>query len=308
MTLRIGVPDLISPSYFPAIAAVELGFFAAEGLDARIELVFPVTKTYQEQADGAIDFVAGSAHAALYVYQNWAGCKLVCALSQNMYWFLVVRSDLEPRGADLDVLRGLRIAAAPGPVDGLRRMLHEARLDPDRDLDIVPVPGSHGAGVSFGVSAARALETGAVDGFWANGMGAQVAVDGGFGTVLIDARRGDGPDGAVDYTFPAMVATDDRIENDRDTVAGAVRAIVAAQKALKEDPSRAEEAAAGHFPAQERSLITELVRRDAPFYDPSIPEPKVEAMNRFSEGIGILGSHRVDYHQVVATGFESIWR
>ncbi len=44
--LRVAIPDMVSPSYFPAIAAVELGFFKKEGLDATIELLFPVTKTY----------------------------------------------------------------------------------------------------------------------------------------------------------------------------------------------------------------------------------------------------------------------
>ena len=41
MPLRVAIPDLISPSYFPVIAAVELGFFKREGLDATIELLFP---------------------------------------------------------------------------------------------------------------------------------------------------------------------------------------------------------------------------------------------------------------------------
>ncbi len=112
--LRIAIPDMISPSYFPAIAAVELGLFEAEGLDATIELVFP------------------------------------------------------------------------------------------HDVDIGPVPGSEGAGVSFGVTAAKALEDGALDAFWANGMGAEVAIRRGVGRVLLDARRGDGPPGAEDYTFAAL--------------------------------------------------------------------------------------------------------
>ena len=38
--MRIGVPDMISNSYFPAIAAVDLGAFKTEGLDAEIELPF----------------------------------------------------------------------------------------------------------------------------------------------------------------------------------------------------------------------------------------------------------------------------
>jgi len=40
--LRIAVPDLISNSYFPVIAAAELGCFKREGLDVGLELVVPV--------------------------------------------------------------------------------------------------------------------------------------------------------------------------------------------------------------------------------------------------------------------------
>ena len=29
--MRIAVPDLVSNSYFPAVAAIELGFFQAQG-------------------------------------------------------------------------------------------------------------------------------------------------------------------------------------------------------------------------------------------------------------------------------------
>ena len=40
--MKIAVPDLISPSYFPAEAAVTLGFLANEGIDAQIELISPI--------------------------------------------------------------------------------------------------------------------------------------------------------------------------------------------------------------------------------------------------------------------------
>ena len=42
--MRIGVPDLISNSYFPAVAAGELGFFKAEGVDAELLHVYPMPK------------------------------------------------------------------------------------------------------------------------------------------------------------------------------------------------------------------------------------------------------------------------
>src|SRR5260221_12938024 len=124
---------MVSPSYFPAIAAVELGYFSEEGLETTIELLFPVTKTYEALRDGRLDFVGGAAHAPLYAFRDWAGCKLLCALSQNMYWFLVVRSDLGIGRGDLHALKGLRIRRAPAPADGVKPNLIRARLDPERE-------------------------------------------------------------------------------------------------------------------------------------------------------------------------------
>src|SRR5205807_546201 len=77
--MKLAVPDLISNSYFPAAAAVELGFFKQEGLDVLLELIFPVDKCYAALRDGTIDFVGGSAHPALAAFPDWRGVKLLCA-------------------------------------------------------------------------------------------------------------------------------------------------------------------------------------------------------------------------------------
>jgi NitT/TauT family transport system substrate-binding protein len=305
--LRIAIPDMVSPSYFPAIAAVELGFFRKEGLDASIELLFPVTKTFEALRYRQIDFVGGAAHAPLYAFRDWRGCKLLCALSQNMYWFLVVRKDVGAQRGDLRALKGLRIGAAPGPADGLKRMLVDSGMDPEADVKVGPVPGAAGAGASFGMAAAKALEDGVVDGFWANGMGAEVALRNGIGTLVIDARRGDGPNGCRNYTFAALATTQLRIDDEPEQVAAAVRSIVAAQDALKRDPSLAIVAAKRHFPPAELALIPELVRRDAPFYDPAISAESVDALNAFARSMGLLSGAQA-YEQVVATRFRPFWK
>ncbi len=306
MSLRIAIPDMVSPSYFPIIAAVELGFMRKEGLDATIELIFPVTRTYEQLRDGVVDYVGGSAHAPLYAFRNWEGCRLIGALAQKMYWFLVMRSDMKIERGDLSCVRGLRIGAAPGPVDGLKRMLALAGIDPQKDVTIGPVPGDAGAGVSFGVAAAKALGDGKIDGFWANGMGAEVAVRQGVGTRVLDARRGEGPAGAVDFTFPGLVTTTTRLERDPAEVAAVVRALVATQKALKANPDIATEAAARVFPAYETSIIAELIRRDAPFYDAAISRESVDAMNAFARDMGLL-SGPSSYEQVVASSMAPVW-
>src|SRR3989442_4345274 len=140
--MRLAVPDLVSNSYFPAIAAAELGFFKEEGLDVQLDLLFPVPQTMAALRDGNLDFVAGSAHSTLLAFHNWQGAKLLMALAQRTYWLLVLRSDLQAKHGDLSAVKGLRIGAAPGVDISLKRLLGEADIDPERDqVQIGPVPG-----------------------------------------------------------------------------------------------------------------------------------------------------------------------
>src|ERR1700750_1565873 len=73
--MKLAVPDMISNSYFPAIAAIELGFFKEEGLDVELELIFPVDKTYEALRDGKIDFVAGWGHSAPFRSGKASSCS-----------------------------------------------------------------------------------------------------------------------------------------------------------------------------------------------------------------------------------------
>src|ERR1700748_1079754 len=107
--MKLAVPDMISTSYFPALAAVELGFFAREGLDVELEMIFPVSKAYEALRDDTIEFVAGSAHAALSAFPEWRGVKLLAAQAQGMYWFLVMHADRKGTRGNLDVVRNSRI-------------------------------------------------------------------------------------------------------------------------------------------------------------------------------------------------------
>src|SRR5215468_9724032 len=141
--MKLAVPDMISNSYFPAIAAIERGCFKQEGLDIALELIYPVDKCYAALREGTVDFVGGSAHSALSAFPRWQGTKLLCAQGQGMYWFLVMHKDLGGKRGDLDVVKGRSIGAAPWVDMGLRRLLIEAGIDLARDqVKIAPVPGA----------------------------------------------------------------------------------------------------------------------------------------------------------------------
>jgi len=306
--MKLAVPDLISNSYFPAVAAAELGLFRAEGLDITVELIFPVDKAYAALRDGGVDFVGGSAHSALAAFPQWQGVKLICAQAQGMYWFLVMHKEFGAARGDIAAVKGRSIGAAPWVEMGLRRLLIEAGINPVADnVRIAPVPGSLAAGVNFGLAAAKALEERRIDGFWANGMGAEVAVRRGIGTVVLDVRRGDGPKQCFNYTMASIAATDALIERSPQIAAAAVRAIVKTHAALKNDVSLAAGIGRILFPPAQAGLIAELIRRDLPYYDARITPEFVAGMNAFARDVGILKGD-VPYGRVVAEQFAGLWQ
>lgn len=303
--MKIGVPDLVTNSYFPAIAAVELGFFSAQGLDVEIELIYP--QTVDALRDGAVDFAADCAHVTLEAFPRWQGAKVLMALSQGMYWLLIAHPGLGIERGDLGALKGLRIGAGPGVDLALRRLLIQAGVGPDRnDISIGPVPGSDVTGASFGVTAAKALEAGTIDGFWANGMGAETAIRRGVGSVILDVRRDNKPPGARSYTFSALMSSDRMIRNNPGAVAGAIRAVCGAQSALRDNPQLASKVGEKLFPREQAGMIADVIGRDIEFYSPAILEADVRGMNEFATSIGLL-DQPVAYEQVVATQFTSLW-
>src|SRR5947199_4434360 len=129
--MRITVSDSISPSYFVAIAAVQLGFFREEGVD--MEFVFPPADPSQALRDGVVDFYGGSPYTGLHAFPGWRGGAVLCALSHYTYWFLAVRSDLKCERGDVSAVKGLRLSASVLPGLTMKRLLEEAGIDFRRD-------------------------------------------------------------------------------------------------------------------------------------------------------------------------------
>jgi hypothetical protein len=84
--MKIAIPDLISNSYFPAIAAVKLGLFKQEGLDVDLELVVPVEKAMEALKDGSLELLGCSSHLVVSGFPEWQGAKLLCAKACTGFW------------------------------------------------------------------------------------------------------------------------------------------------------------------------------------------------------------------------------
>ena len=191
--------------------------------------------------------------------------KLLAAQAQGMYWFLVMRSDLEGDRDDVSVVRGRRIGAAPWVDLGLKQLVIDAGVDLG-EVDIAPVPGAVGAGTNFGLTAARALADGKIDGFWANGMGAEVALRSGAGTrgagraAAATVRRA-----ASTIRSPRLAATEAFVRRDPGRAAAVVRALRRRTGCSPRIPSARPTIGERIFPAEQAALIAELVRRDVPY-------------------------------------------
>lgn len=304
---RIWVPDLDSPSYFVAVAAVELGLFKQEGLD--VEFIHKATDGPERMRAGNLELIAGPAYAATRAFPGWDGVRLLCALSHYSYWFLALRSDIPAKRGDLQVLKGLRICAAETwPIMGLRHMLADAGFDLERDnIQLVLPPPAYGNKGYMARNGIDSITQNIADAFWGNGMRVALGESLGIAKLHLDLRRGDGPAGAKYYNFPALTASEHFINSHPEAPAAAVRAIVNTQRILKEDPSIATEVGKRLFPADEADLIAGLIARDAPYYDAEISGVAVDGLMRFAKSVGLI-KQAVPYEKLVATKFSHLWK
>jgi NitT/TauT family transport system substrate-binding protein len=305
--MRVAVPDLVSNSYFPVVAAVTLGVCKQEGLDISLELIAPLTDCVAALRAGRVDFIGASAHAPLLAFPEWDGAKLLCAQSHGTYWFLVMRKGLAIARGDLAGLKGRRIAAVPFVGAALKRLLIAAGIVPEREnIEIIMPDAARKPGTNFGVAAAQALENGTIDGFFANGVGAELAIVNGTGSLVLDIRRGDGPKEAFGYTMPAVATTAGFIDERPDAAAAMIRAIVKTQKMLKVDTGLATEVGERLFPAKEAQLIARVVTRDLPLYDARISESALASVNQYARDVGLLRGNPA-YETIVASQFSHLW-
>jgi len=302
--MRITVADAISPSYFVAIAAVQLGFFKEEGVD--MEFVFPPADPSQALREGVVDFYGGSPYTGLHAFPGWRGGAVLCALSHYTYWFLAVRSDLKCERGDVSAVKGLRLSASVLPGLTMKRLLEETGIDFRRD-NVRIVASPRRTSQNWAWDGVDAIEQGVADGYWGNGLRADLGVKRGIAKILLDVRRGDGPPAARHWTFPALVTTKRLLEEHPDIAAGAVRAVVKTQQALRAEPQLAAKAAQRLFPAEEASLIAFEVTRDLPFYDATVTEEMVAHASRFAREMGVLEGE-VRYGEFVASQFAPLWR
>jgi NitT/TauT family transport system substrate-binding protein len=216
------------------------GLFAKEGLTVEIVQVESGNDSIAGLASGDAQFAdVGFEDLVEMRQQGDDSIVIVHDILDRVTLTLVMRkeiaeskqvNDQSPLEDRLRALRGLKIGiTSPGaPTDTyMRYYLRSVGLNPDRDVEIIPVGGAS--------SLLAALKNGQIDAYHLSPPTPYVAAEQGFGTVLIDGPKGGVPD-LDEFAYTAWAAPRQWAESNPDKVAAFSRALKAATEKVKRDP------------------------------------------------------------------------
>jgi NitT/TauT family transport system substrate-binding protein len=239
------------------------GLFAKEGLTAEIVQVESGNDSIAALASGDAQFAdVGFEDLVEMRGQGDDSIVLVHDILDRVTLTLVMRkevaeskqvNDQSPLEDRLRALRGLKIGiTSPGaPTDTyMRYYLRSVGLNPDRDVEIIPVGGAS--------SLLAALKNGQIDAYHLSPPTPYIAAEQGFGTVLIDGPQGGVPD-LDNFAYTAWAAPRQWAEGNADKVTAFSRALNAATQKVKSDPEAVVGQILDDIGSEERAAILRTV-------------------------------------------------
>jgi ABC-type nitrate/sulfonate/bicarbonate transport system substrate-binding protein len=296
-TVRIALPKTLV--FFPVYAAETLELYAQEGV--RVEfLELPGPRASQAMVEGRADLSATFAERPISFLREGKPIKNVMTLLKQNPLVLVVRSDVPAR--DVKALKGLRVAstvAKSGSDLSLRAILRDGGLDLEKDVTI------EFAGVNGLIPSLRERKSDAA--ILPTDFAAQLIHDK-IARSLVDPRRGEGPAFVKDMNFTTLQASDAMLKARPDAVGKVVRAVVQAQKRLRDDGPLALRIALQWFPGVDAAVMQAILDADRPTYRPEITEEMMRQVHAGLRGALLPADDPpVPFADVVAVQYRPLW-
>ena len=197
---------------------------------------------------------------------------------------LTAGSSLEERLAGL---KGIKLAHPPGPLGVITAagVARAAGLDPEQDLELVPVRGE---------DQPQALTDGTVDAFVGHHPYIEDVLTGGSAIMLLHLTGGELPELGA---FPNQVfaLTPDTIAGNEEELRAALAALGDAQRAINEDASVAARALAVAFP----ELVGPILNQGVSIYAPGVPETPIITEQAYEIALQAFGLSGTPYEQVI---------
>ncbi|MFL9913657.1 ABC transporter substrate-binding protein [Paraburkholderia sp. RL17-337-BIB-A] len=270
---------------FPLYVATDLHLFDKHGV--RAELVYGLGSQAPTMVmSGATEFGGFAVEHGLLLMGKGQQLKLLVLCQSNPPFDLIVRKDIAlpnlragfPKSvADLKGLR-LGISAPGASADtGLRLLLRQAGLDPERDVKIVSIGDA--------MTQLTALQNRTVDGTMAfEPIQTQAVLGSHAYQSVINLEKGDaGPEIYREYAFNGLFARKDYIDAHPVQVKAVVAAIVEAEQIIN-DPARIEDVtrvAAAHMHGIPHDLLKEYVATYRGVFEPVASPLAIANVNRF---------------------------
>ena len=256
---------------------------------------------------GAADILLGAPTQNMRVQIRKQPVKMICGFVNKFASNIVVKkafaeragvTEASPVAAKAAVLKGLRIGTTgpgAGPDQLTRYMMNIAKINPDREAQLVPVQGGPAAMIA-------AFDRGQIDGFCLSSPTSDVAVSK-FGGVYLFNMVNNPPPDLVDYLYITASVTEKTIKEKPRELATYCRGIALALKAIHGDRTAFRKWAREYFKDLEDDLFERAFANNAAMYmkTPVPTRPQFQRNVEFLDAelkllnqAGVPGSFRFD--------------
>jgi NitT/TauT family transport system substrate-binding protein len=304
--VRMGTPAL-ALWMLPLLVADDKGFVAEEGLALKINYMRGGPEALAALIGKNIDIMSGALSGILILRSKGVPVKVVSGMAGVRTFALVVDAKRHAGVTDISQMKGMRIATARRGSDSdlvLRVLLDDAKLRPDRDVNLIQIGGYE--------NHLTAIEKGEVDASMILEPFLTFGVQKGLIKPVIDLMAGQGPEALSARIWTAMAATEELIQQRRDMVQGLVRSVGRGVKYIDENEDGTVEVARKHFPAMDAGQLREIIKRSVRvkrgrgFLTEITPEA-IELENKFLIGEKLIPAAQ-RYEDVVATDMRTYWQ
>ena len=219
---------------------------------------------------GAADILLGAPTQNMRVQMRRQPVKMICGFVNKYASNIVVKknfadkagvTEASPVAAKAAVLKGLKIGTTgpgAGPDQLTRYMMNIAKINPDREAQLVPIQGGPAAMIA-------AFDRGQIDGFCLSSPTSDVAVSKFGGTYLFNMVNNPPPD-LADYLYISASVTEKTIKEKPKELIAYCRGIALALKAIHGDRAAFRKWAREYFKDLEDDLFERAFANNAAMY------------------------------------------
>ena len=303
--VRMGTPPL-AIWMLPIQVAEAKGFFAAEGLDVKINYMRGGSEAAAALIGNDIDVLCGAVSHTLVLRSKGLPIKALVGVAGIRDFALVVDAKRHANVTSIKQMKGFKIATSRRGSDGdqiTRMLLKEAGLSPSTDVSLIQIGGYQ--------NHLTAIEQGEVDGSMILEPFLTVGVRKGIIKPVVDFLNGQGPDSLRKRIWTDLAATDDYIKANPKVAEHLVRAIARAVSFIDNDVDGASAIAQKYFPSMDPETLHEIVQRHAKSprghgYETTISPEAIGLENKY-----LLSQQSIPkalkYDDVVDTAMEPYW-